>query len=76
MTIGKNPFGCVWETYAFPNDDTILFQHRTKDGWTHGAQRDDEQKHHPCLIPYADLSETEREYDRQFCAFSCDDSCA
>lgn len=37
---------------------------RISDGWTFGAKRDDELKHHPCLISYAALTETEREYDR------------
>jgi ryanodine receptor 2 len=38
---------------------------RLKDGWTWGAQRDDKEKKHPCLIPYADLPDSEKEYDRQ-----------
>jgi hypothetical protein len=33
-------------------------------GWTYGAERNDEKKTHPCLIPYGDLPESEREYDR------------
>lgn len=37
---------------------------RIKDGWTFGPKRDDVAKHHPCLIPYADLPESEKEYDR------------
>merc|ERR1712196_727154 len=37
---------------------------RFSDGWIWGAKRDDELKHHPCLVPYEDLTETEREYDR------------
>ena len=37
---------------------------RIKDGWTFGEKRDDEQKHHPCLIPYDELPESEKEYDR------------
>jgi hypothetical protein len=38
---------------------------RFADGWSYGLTRNDEQKHHPCLIPYADLPETEKIYDRQ-----------
>ena len=38
---------------------------RIKDGWTLGAQRDDQAKKHPCLVPYADLPDSEKEYDRQ-----------
>lgn len=37
---------------------------RVKDGWTYGEERDDAKKHHPCLIPYEDLTEEEKEYDR------------
>jgi len=38
---------------------------RTRDGWTHGPARDDAVKTHPCLVPYADLPESEKEYDRK-----------
>lgn len=37
---------------------------RLKDGWTYGAERDDERKQHPCLIPYEELEESEKKYDR------------
>ena len=37
---------------------------RLNDGWTYGDHRDDEKKLHPCLIPYEELSEGEKEYDR------------
>lgn len=37
---------------------------RMKDGWTYGAERNDAEKKHPCLVPYEDLSEEEKEYDR------------
>lgn len=37
---------------------------RIKDGWSFGEKRDDEKKHHPCLIPYDELPESEKEYDR------------
>ena len=38
---------------------------RIKDGWTWGPTRDDSAKKHPCLVPYAELPESEKEYDRQ-----------
>lgn len=38
---------------------------RIKDGWTYGEQRDDTDKTHPCLVPYEELSEGEKEYDRR-----------
>jgi ryanodine receptor 2 len=37
---------------------------RMKDGWTLGPVRDDVQKQHPCLVPFEDLPEAEKEYDR------------
>lgn len=35
------------------------------EGWTFGPQRDDPAKKHPCLVPYADLPESEKDYDRK-----------
>jgi len=40
-------------------------QKRMSEGWEYGAKRDDTHKFHPSLIPYGDLSEEEKEYDRQ-----------
>jgi hypothetical protein len=37
---------------------------RMAQGWTYGEIRDDEKKTTPCLVPYAALSEEEKEYDR------------
>ena len=37
---------------------------RMADGWTYGEKRDDVLKIHPCLVPYEELSESEKEYDR------------
>lgn len=37
---------------------------RIADGWRWGEQRDDERKLHPCLVPYDQLPESEKEYDR------------
>lgn len=38
---------------------------RLDEGWIHGAERDDDKKTHPCLVPYADLPDSEKEYDRR-----------
>ena len=38
---------------------------RMSEGWTWGRQRDDKSKKHPDLIPYEDLTESEKEYDRK-----------
>lgn len=37
---------------------------RMNDGWTYGPERNDSLKHHPCLVDYYDLPESEKEYDR------------
>ncbi len=37
---------------------------RINDGWTYGPERNDAQKKHPCLVPYDELPESEKEYDR------------
>lgn len=37
---------------------------RLDQGWTYGPARDDAAKKHPCLVPYADLPESEKAYDR------------
>ena len=37
---------------------------RLDQGWTYGPQRDDAAKLHPCLVPYDDLPEEEKVYDR------------
>lgn len=37
---------------------------RIADGWTYGETRDDEKKTTPCLVPYSQLSDSEKEYDR------------
>ena len=33
-------------------------------GWTYGPERDDVRKTHPDLVPYQELTEEEKEYDR------------
>lgn len=46
------------------NVHEVWSEGRMKEGWTYGEDRDDAKKHHPCLVPYEDLTETEKEYDR------------
>ena len=37
---------------------------RIKEGWTYGPERNDEKKTTPCLVPYDELPESEKDYDR------------
>lgn len=37
---------------------------RIADGWTYGETRDDDKKTTPCLVPYSELSDSEKEFDR------------
>ena len=47
------------------NVHDVWAQGRIAEGWTYGEQRDDQLKTHPCLVPYEELPDAEREYDRQ-----------
>jgi ryanodine receptor 2 len=46
------------------NAHEVWARQRLRDGWTFGPVRDDAKKHHPCLVPYDELPESEKEYDR------------
>jgi ryanodine receptor 2 len=41
---------------------------RIAQGWSYGPTRDDRNKKHPCLVPYSQLPESEKEYDRRMAA--------
>ena len=46
------------------NVHEVWAQSRISQGWTYGPERNDTLKHHPCLVPYEDLPEVEKAYDR------------
>lgn len=46
------------------NVHEVWAETRLKQGWKYGEQRNDELKTHPCLVPYEELPEEEKEYDR------------
>lgn len=46
------------------NVHEVWAQNRINEGWKYGDERNDELKQHPCLIPYEDLPEVEKDYDR------------
>lgn len=46
------------------NVHEVWAKNRLDQGWTYGEERNDALKHHPCLVPYEDLPEVEKAYDR------------
>lgn len=46
------------------NVHDVWAEARINQGWTYGEQRDDKKKKHPCLVPYNELPNDEKEYDR------------
>lgn len=46
------------------NTHEIWSKNRMNEGWTYGPERDDKALKHPDLLPYSDLMEGEKEYDR------------
>lgn len=55
--------GELGERLAAHVHDTWARQRRAE-GWRRGRRRDDEARTHPGLVPYAELPETEKAYDR------------
>ena len=46
------------------NVHEVWAKSRMNHGWTFGPERNDTLKHHPDLIPYSALPDSEKEYDR------------
>ena len=38
---------------------------RIQEGWKYGPERNDSLKQTPCIVPYSELPELEKEYDRK-----------
>lgn len=47
------------------NVHEVWAQARLDEGYTYGSERDDVKKTHPGLVPYEQLSEAEKDYDRR-----------
>ena len=46
------------------NAHDVWARQRLAEGWRHGPRRDDNRKEHPGLVPYDQLPESERVFDR------------
>ncbi len=46
------------------NVHEVWAQSRIEQGWRYGQERSDALKQHPCLVPYDELPDVEKAYDR------------
>ncbi len=46
------------------NAHEVWAEGRIREGWRYGASRNDAKKETPCLVPYSELAESEKAYDR------------
>lgn len=46
------------------NVHEVWAQGRIAEGWTYGEKQDDVTKTTPCMVPYCELPESEKDFDR------------
>lgn len=46
------------------NTHDVWSRRRLSEGWRYGPRRDDAAREHPGLVPFDELSESEKQYDR------------
>lgn len=46
------------------NVHEVWAKSRIEQGWSYGKERNDALKQHPCIVPYEELPEVEKAYDR------------
>lgn len=46
------------------NVHDVWAESRMREGWSYGPERNDALKQTPCMVDYSDLTESEKEYDR------------
>jgi class 3 adenylate cyclase/tetratricopeptide (TPR) repeat protein len=63
VQISEDLLSLVEKLAEFTHDNWV--RQRLADGWRHGRRRDDLLKEHPCIVPYDELPESEKEYDRK-----------
>lgn len=47
------------------NVHEVWAKERMAEGWRYGKKKDSKRKTTPCLIPYSELPDSEKEYDRK-----------
>ncbi len=47
------------------NVHAVWARTRLEQGWRYGPRRDDVRREHPCLVPFDELPDSEKEYDRR-----------
>ena len=47
------------------NVHNVWARQRLSEGWQPGPERNDTAREHPGLVPYEELSEVEKQYDRE-----------
>lgn len=47
------------------NAHDVWAAERKAQGWTYGPQRDDSRKETPCMVPYSQLPDSEKKFDRE-----------
>ena len=55
---------CALTERIAENVHEVWAKGRMEAGWRYGEKRDDAKKETPCLVPYGELPESEKEYDR------------
>lgn len=50
------------------NTHEVYAAGRIAEGWRYGPERNDARRENPTLVPYEDLSESEKDYDRRMVA--------
>lgn len=54
-----------WPRSLQKNVHEVWAAGRLAEGWKYGPERNDALRTHPGLVPYEELSETEKDYDRR-----------
>ena len=62
--IALNPELLALAELLAKNTHDVWARERIAQGWKYGPSRQDSTKEHPCLIPYEELPEEEKVYDR------------